>query len=48
MRSVVCGGAVFALAILGGCANLGGANPGAVVVDHYAGKTDLSATRVWG
>lgn len=42
MRSVVCGGAVFALAILGGCANFGGANSGAVVVDHYAGTTDLS------
>lgn len=42
MRSVVGFGAVLALAVLAGCASFGGASKGPVVVDYYAGTTDLS------
>ncbi|MBK5376190.1 hypothetical protein JFT81_16285 [Pseudomonas sp. TH43] len=42
MRSVVGCSVVLALATLAGCANWGGADKGPVVVDYYAGTTDLS------
>lgn len=42
MHSVLCSGALFALAILGGCTNMGRGDLAVVVVDHYAGTTDLS------
>lgn len=42
MRSFVACSVVLAMATLTGCTNWGGADNGPVVVDYYAGTTDLS------
>ncbi|WP_454863884.1 hypothetical protein [Pseudomonas hormoni] len=42
MRSIVGCSAVLALASVAGCTNWGSADKGPVVVDYYAGTTDLS------